>query len=182
VPIDQASHELWTLLGSEDTTIELELDEDYAIIFKVGNTGDMQAAGDMQFQYEVNGAGGMVDVNATSSNLRSAASGDTEDATSATERLGTSAESFTSSVLDEVDGLIATNITGHEEFELYFTFNLRSAELTEGGESIELRLTTGGADFDHTAVEPILITLPSFAEPPPAYIPVQQLTHRNRSI
>lgn len=180
-PIDQGQHELWTLLGSEDTTIELVLDDDYAIIFKVGNTGDMQAAGDFQMQYEVNGAGGMVDVNATSSNVRTAASGDTEDTTSTSERLSTSAETYITSVLDEVDGLIGQNCAGHEEHEFYFTFNLRGAELTEGGESIELRLTTGGADFDHTAVEPILITLPSFAEPPSAYTPVEQLTHRKRA-
>ena len=172
VPIDQGSHELWTLIGSEDTTIELVLDEDYAIILKVGNTGQMSASGDFQLQYEVNGAGGFADVNATSSNLRSAASGDTDAATSTSERLSTSSETFQNSVLDEVDGLIGTNVSGGNEHEFYITFNLRGAELTAGGESIELRLTTGGGTFDHTAVEPILITLPALAEPPGAYQPV----------
>ena len=171
-PITGGAHEAWTLLGSEDTTIELVLDDDYAIILKVGNSGEMSASGDYQLQYEVDGAGGFADVNATSSNLRSAASGDTENATATDERLSTSAQTYIGSVLDEVEGLIGTNIGGGNEFEFYFTFNLRGAELTAGAESIELRLTTGGVTFDHTAVSPILITLPALAEPPAAYLPL----------
>ena len=171
-PITGGAHEAWTLIGAEDTTIELVLDDDYAIIFKVGNTGQMQSAGDFQLQYEVNATGGFAAVNATSSNLRSAASGDTDDATSATERLSTSAQTFTLSTLDEVDGLNAANVGGGEELEFYFTFNLRGLDLTAGAESIELRITTGGATFDHTAVEPILITLPALSVPPGAYLPV----------
>ena len=165
-PITGAAHEAYTLLGSEDTTIELALDTDYAVIMKVGNTGDMAANGDWQLQYEKNGAGGFFDVNASSSNLRSAASGDADNATSGTERLATSAETFVNSTLDEGDGLQLGNVAGSSEKELYFTFNTRSAELTAGSETLELRLTTGGATFDHAAVEPIDITFPALAADP----------------
>ncbi len=158
-PISGGAHESYDLLGTVDTTIELEVDVGYCIIFKAGNTGDMQSAGDFQLQYEKNSTGGFVDVNATSSNLRTVATGDTEDATSTTERLGTSSETFINSVLDEVEGLIAANLAGHEELELYFAFEIRSADTT-GGDTFELRITTGGATFDHTAVEPIDVTIP----------------------
>ncbi len=146
-PITGAAHEAYSLVGSEDTSFELSLDTDYCIIIKVGNDGDMSAAGDFQLQVEID-VGGFNDVNATSSNFRSAASGDTEDATSTTERLGTSAETFQTSVLDEVQGLIGQNVGGHDEYEFYFAFNVRSAELS-GGESVEFRLTTGGSTFTH---------------------------------
>ncbi len=162
-PISGAAHEAYTLLGSEDTTIEAELDLGYCIIFKCGNTGDMQAAGDFQVQVDINGAASWNDVSASSSNVRTVATGDSEDATSTTERLGTSAETFQTSVLDEVEGLIGTNLSGHNEFEFYFAFEFRSADLTAGEETLEFRLTTGGATFPHTAVEPIDITLPALS-------------------
>jgi len=162
-PISGAAHEAYTLLGTVDTTIEAELDLGYCIIFKVGNTGDMASNGDFQVQVDINGAASWNDVNASSSNVRTVATGDTDDATSTTERLGTSAETFQTSVLDEVDGLQITNVTGHNEWEFYFAFEFRSADLTAGEETIEFRLTTGGATFPHTAVEPIDITLPALA-------------------
>lgn len=146
-PITGAAHEAYVLLGTEDVSFETELDTDYCIIVKVGNTGDMNQTGDFQLEVEIDG-GGFNPVNATSSNFRSTASGDTEDATSTTERLGTSAETFITSVLDEVEGLIATNVNGHEEQEFYFAFNVRSAELS-GGESVEFRLLSGGSTFPH---------------------------------
>ena len=160
-PISGSAHESYTLLGTEDTTIEAELDLGYCIILKVGNTGDMAANGDYQLQIEVNGTGGFANVDAGSSNVRVVATGDSDDATSTTERLGTSAETFQTSVLDEGDGLQVTNVSGHNEHEFYFAFEFRSADLTAGEETIEFRLTTGGSTFDHTAVEPIDITLPA---------------------
>ena len=147
-PITGAAHEAYVLVGAEDTDFSLKFDTDYAIIVKVGNTGEMSASGDYQLQVQIDG-GGFNDVNASSSNFRSAASGDTEDATSTTERLSTSAETFQTSVLDEVEGLIGTNITGGNEHEFYFCFNVRSAELSLTGHIIEFRLTTATATFPH---------------------------------
>ena len=147
-PITGAAHEAYVLLGTEDVSFELELDTDYCIIIKVGNDGDMTAGGTWQLQVEIDGAGGFADVNAASSNFRSTDSGDVDAATSATERLGTSAETFSNSELEEVDGAIGTNVGGGTEYAFYFAFNVRSAELS-GGESVEFRLTTGGATFTH---------------------------------
>ncbi len=163
-PITGAAHEAYALVGSEDTSFEITLDTDYCIILKVGNTGDMSSAGDFQLQYNVDGAG-WNDVNATSSNVRSAASGDTEDATSTTERLGTSAETFQTSVLDEVEGLIGTNLGGHDEYEFYFAINFRSAELG-GGESIEFRLLTGGSTFTHSVTPTATVPAGAIAASP----------------
>jgi hypothetical protein len=147
-PIIGAAHEAYVLIGAEDASIDLQFDTDYAIIIKVGNTGEMAANGDFQLQVQIDG-GGFNNVDATSSNFRSAVSGDTDAATSTTERLSTSAETFINSVLDDVDGLTSTNVSAAQEFEFYFTFNVRSAELSRNRHDIEFRLTTGGVTFPH---------------------------------
>lgn len=147
-PITGAAHEAYVLLGTEDVSFELDLDTDYCIIVKVGNDGDMSAQGVFQLEVEVDG-GGFNPVDDVSSNIRSTDSGDVDQAISTTERLGTSAETFINSVLDEVDGATRTNVGAGEEYEFYFAFNVRSAELS-GGESLEFRLLTGGATFTHT--------------------------------
>ncbi len=174
-PITGAAHEAYTLVGSEDTSFEITLDTDYCIIIKTGNDGDMSASGDYQVQIDIDGAASWNDVNATSSNVRSTASGDTDGATSTTERLGTSAETFTNSVLDEVDGLIGTNLGGHIEDEFYFAINFRSAELS-GGESIEFRLTTGGSTFTHN------VTLTATVAVPPSVFPYASFAQQRRDM
>lgn len=177
-PITGAAHEAYVLVGSEDTSFEITLDQDYCIILKVGNDGDMAANGDFQLQIDIDDAASWNDVNAASSNVRVAASGDADDATSATERLGTSAEAFQTSVLDELDGLTITGVGGHEEYEFYYAINFRSAELS-GGESIKFRLLTGGATFTHNVTP--TITVPT-AEPVFPYHIVKQKRRDMRAL
>jgi hypothetical protein len=173
-PITGAAHEAYALVGIEDQLFELALDTDYCIIVKVGNTGDMNATGDFQLQVQIDG-GGFNNVDATSSNIRTTGTGDIDDATSVTERLSTSAETFTGSVLDEGDGIITTACPGHQEFEHYYAFNVRSAELSATGHLLEFRLLRVGATFPHD--------LQLFAKTPapmPAYTPVPTFKQRFR--
>ena len=156
-PITGAAHEVYVLVGSEDASFEITLDTDYCLIVKVGNTGQMSASGDYQLEYNVDG-GGDNPVNATSSNVRVATSGDTDGATGTPERLGTSAETYQTSVLDDVDGLIGTNVGGGNEYEFYYALNFRSAELS-GGESITFRLLTGGATFTHDVTPTVTVEI-----------------------
>ena len=139
-PITGGAHEAWPLVGTLSTSYEGAVDTDYAVIFKLGNTGEMADNDDYQLQYDINASETWNNVNATSSFVRSAASGDTDDATSTTERLPViSGTTYDLSNLDEVDGLQIQNIGGLDSHEFYFTFNTRSAELS-GGDSIRFRL------------------------------------------
>ena len=79
-PITGAAHEAYTEVGSDDTSFEITLDTGYCVNLKIGNTGDMAANGDYQLQYDVNDSGSWNDVNASSSNVRVAVTGDTDDA------------------------------------------------------------------------------------------------------
>lgn len=149
-PITGAAHEAYTLVGSEDTSFEIVLDDDYCIIVKLGNDGGAGTLSSYQLEYNVDGAG-WNDVNATSSNVRAVDSGDTDNATSTTERLTTSARTFDTSRLDDSNGSIAIYILpADEETELYFAITFRSADLS-GGESIDFRLSaTDTITFDIT--------------------------------
>jgi len=138
-PITGAAHEAYTLVGVVDTSFEITLDVDYCLIIKVGNDGGLSTSNPYQLEYNVDG-GGWNDVNASSSNVRSAASGDTDNATSLVERLTTTSRSFLASGLDEVDGLRSFTIDENEDAELYYALTFRSADLS-GGESIDFRLT-----------------------------------------
>jgi hypothetical protein len=141
-PITGSAHESYTLVGTEDQSFEITLDADYCLIMKIGNDGDMAANLDYQLQYDIDDAGSWAPVNATSSNVRVAASGDTDGATSTSERLGTiSGHTYQTSVLEEVDGLIPDNIVNLQSFEFYYAITFRSADLS-GGETIKFRLAT----------------------------------------
>ncbi len=115
-PITGGAHEAYVEVGADDTPFEITLDTDYCINVKVGNTGDMSSSGDFQLQYDIDDAASWNPVNATSSNVRVAVTGDTDAATSTTERLPTSAETFHTSVLDDVDGLTGTNLGVPDEY------------------------------------------------------------------
>jgi len=138
-PVTGSAHEAYTLLGSEDTSLEITLDDDYCIIMKLGNDGDMALNNDFKLQYDIDGAASWADVSSTSNNVRVASTGDIDEATSTTERLGTSAETYVGSALDEVDGIVITNLAGGDEYEFYYAITFRSADLS-GGESITFRL------------------------------------------
>lgn len=146
-PITGAAHEAYALVGTEDASFELALDTDYCLIIKVGNDGGMSATGDFQLQLDIDTAG-FLNVDAASAGVRITDSGDVDAATGVPERLATSAETYQTSLLDEVDGIIPQNVSGGHEWEFYFAVNVRSAELS-GGEALEFRLLTGGATFTH---------------------------------
>ena len=173
-PITGGAHEAYTLVGTEDNSYEITLDSDYCLIVKVTNDGDMSATGDFQLQYDVDG-GGFNNVNATSSNVRSAASGDTDGATANTERLTSHSTQFIGSELDEVDALFATNLTGGVNREFYFAINFRSAELS-GGETITFQLLTGGSAFPTAHDVTPTATVPAAADPNTSELPSTSLT------
>jgi hypothetical protein len=141
-PIDGAAHEAWTLVGSEDTAYEVALDTGTALIIKIGNRGSAPADTlGLRLQMNVDAAG-WVDVTSVSNNVRGAPSGDTNTATSATERLTTSARTFDFSILGENTGKItpaAGAMSGDADIELYYAITFRSADLS-GGEQIQFRL------------------------------------------
>ena len=144
-PISGAAHEAYTLLGTESTAgFEITEDLGYCLIVKVENTGDMNWTTDMQLQFDLDGAESWVNVDATSSGIEVLATGDTDAATATTERLTADTETFDTSEVEEVDGLIATNVAGHSTRELYFALQFISAELS-GGETVTFRLNSGGA-------------------------------------
>ena len=151
-PITDLDHENWPLVGTVDNSFEVTLDTDYAIIIKIGNTGDMPENGDLQLQYNVDGAG-WNDVNSTSSNVRTTGSGDADGQTSATERLTTSARTFGTSEVDDVEGLNVSGITGGGDNEYYYAITFRSAELG-GGETITFKLVIGGSDPSSIDITP----------------------------
>jgi len=163
-PVTGAAHESYSLVGSEDTSFEVTLDTDYCLIMSLENTGDMAENGDFQLQYDVNG-GGFNNVDASSSNVRTAATGDTDDATSGTQQLSNNTETFVASFLDEGDGLQVANMPGHETNEYYFGIVFRSADLTAGSETITFRLLTGGSDSNTHSVVPTF-TAPALAAAP----------------
>jgi len=136
-PITGAAHEAYTLVGSEDTSFEIVLDDDYCLIIKWGNDGNT-ASVDARLQYNVDGAGWNA-VNGSSSNVRTVDSGDTDGATSGTERLTTSARTFAFTSLDEVDGELTFSGVTFSDIENYYAITFRSADLS-GGETITFRM------------------------------------------
>lgn len=145
---DNAAHESCTLLGSEDTGLEIpNLGTAFLLIVKIHNDGDMSASGDYRLQYNKDAAG-WNDVNAASSNIRTIAGQDTDGATGATERLTATAETFQTSVFDDGDSLIATNVGGGDDYEFYYSIEFRSAD-NSGGESYEFRVLSGGSTITH---------------------------------
>lgn len=163
-PITGAAHENWPLVGIEDTSFEITLDPvagdlDYALIVKIGNAGDTAVSQDYQLEYNLNG-GGWNAVNAASNVVQSTASGDTDNATSTTERLTTSARTFDLSVLDEVDGSLTQVWTANEDNELYYALTFLSDDL-DGLDEIEFRLTSPNTIFyDVTPTATVIITDP----------------------
>lgn len=138
-PITGSAHEAWTLVGTEDNSYEITLDDDYGLIIKISNRGGSDTGAETwQLEANVDGAG-WNDVTGASTNVRATASGDTDGATSATERLTTSARSFGGTVLDEVDGAVSDDAQAGNDYEYYFAITFRSADLS-GGESIDLRI------------------------------------------
>lgn len=165
-PITGAAHEAYILVGTEDVSFEITLDTDYCLIIKLENTGDMSQAGDFQLQYNVDAAG-FNDVNASSSNVRTVDSGDADNASSTTERLTAVSETFSESMLDDVDGLQGRNMSGHESAEYYYAINFRSAELS-GGETIIFQLLAGGSDTNtHSEVPTVTVPVVGITRSPP---------------
>lgn len=154
-PITGAAHEAWALVGTEDTSFEVTLDEDYALILKIVNNGGLDAPNQF-YQLECNvDSAGWNDVTAASSNVRVVGSGDTDNAQSSTERLTTSGNAFQGTILDEVDGTVGGVIQGDSDREIYYAITFRSADLS-GGESILLRAYAATfATYDITAAATI---------------------------
>lgn len=144
-PTTGAAHESYTLVGTEDVSFEIatsQLDVTHCLIIKIGNdgTGGSGSTEDWQLEYNVDG-GGWNDVNGSSSNVRSALTGDTDGAVSTTGRLTSSGRIFGFSLLDEVNGLVENRqLSGSVEDEYYWGIRFRSADLS-GGESITFRVT-----------------------------------------
>jgi len=140
-PITGAAHEAWTLVGSEDTSFEIVLDDDYALIVKLGNDGSASGFQGWQLEYNVDG-GGWNAVIDSSSNVRLTASGDVDGALSGTERLTASARTFQASILEEFGGAALSSISNADsDVERYYAITFRSVDLS-GGESIQFRVTT----------------------------------------
>ncbi len=148
---DNASHELCAFIADEDTSYEVPLADrgtSHLLVVKIHNDGDMAANGDFQLQYEKNSTGGFSDVNATSSNVRTIAGQDTDNATSSTERLTATAQTFVFSTFEDGDSLNAKNIGGGDDCEYYYSIEFRTAD-NSGGESYEFRVLHGGATMTH---------------------------------
>lgn len=143
-PITGAEHEAWPLVGSEDTSFEVERDTNIAIIVKLGNDGGQTGDNAIQLEYNVDG-GGWNPVTASSSNVRVGVSGDSSDELSGVERLTASGRTFQTSVIDEGNGKTRIVFDGDSDIEYYFAITFRSAELG-GGESIDFRIV-GDDDF-----------------------------------
>jgi len=150
-PTTGDAHEAWPLVGSEDTSFEItiaQLDVNHALIIKLLNAGDGVGSLAFQLEYNVDGGGwNPVDVN--SDNVRVSVSvGDSNGATSFTERLTAAAGTFDRSILEASDGSQIADLDNGEEQETYYAIIFRSADLG-GGETITFRLTTAGETVNY---------------------------------
>jgi len=160
--VDEADNNTAELLGTEDVSNNsLDLDQTYYIRIHVTNTGGMSANNvAYRLEYNVDGAG-WNDVTVTSGNVRALGGPDADGDPCSTELLTNDGGTFVSSGLYEESG-ITPNITLNpsEEMELCYSFQFRSAELSAGGENIDLRITDDGAIIDNYDVT-IEATMPS---------------------
>lgn len=122
------------------------VDTNYRIRFN-GTTGGM--AGNLTPQLEYNLAGaGWLDVNATSSVVRTFASGVVGDGTSTTEQLNQGG-TFVGGEFEGGDGLAAqlSGVSPGDEGEWEFCYQIRSVDVSDG-QDIELKITEAGSDWD----------------------------------
>jgi hypothetical protein len=138
---ESGSAELWK---TGDTVIEVNLDTIYLIRLDYEETAGNNHAGTIQLEYNVDGAG-WNPVNASSSNVRSAATANIADNAVTTDRLTVGdTQTFTAGTFDEVDGAAQGPNAGNlnnESTEMLYSVQFRSAELS-GGENVEFRITT----------------------------------------
>jgi len=131
--------------GDEDRGKALADDTVYLVRFLLQNiTSTSTLEPKLQYRKRTTSAGGYgswTDVNASSSNVRSAASSNITDDAVTTERMAGSG-TFVAGRYDEVNGAITTSVSvdAGEDTEFLFAIKVRSAEL-DWRNNIELRLT-----------------------------------------
>ncbi len=127
-----------------------DVDKNYRIRFGY-TVGGMD--GDITPQLEYNlASAGWVDVNATSSVVRSSASPNVADNATITEQLAQGKDFVANTTpnggFDEVDGIVSSqSLATTEESECEFCYQIRSADVVDA-QTLQLKITQAGSDFN----------------------------------
>ncbi len=167
---DNAAHESTTFAAAEDTALDVdvatELGIGFNLVVKLGNEGAVSEDDDFQLQYNKNG-GGWNNIGSVSSNVRSFDGQDSDQATSATERLSATPETHQGSVYNDNGGLqpgvITTNIADGNSYEFYYCVEFRSGENT-AGDSYQFRILAGAEAITQDVIPSASITSAAVAD------------------
>jgi hypothetical protein len=143
---DNADLELATSKASINVGWIQAVDENFRIRFLIQETGgNPEDDIELQLQYELNATGGFVNVNATSSVVRSSASPEFVDEDDTAQLIGSG--TFVVGNADEVDGLTGTDLNidfgGSDETEVVFCVQIRAVDVVDN-DTIQLRVVDGG--------------------------------------
>lgn len=145
---DDGNETTATWKAAQNTAWVQPVDVNFRVRFKVQNDTAAISNLDVKLQYNKNGAG-WVDVNATSSVVRSSASANVADQANLTEQLTGGTGTFIGATsFDEVNGSCGGNsldVTSTGKFEHEFCVQVRSADVV-GGDVIQLRTINDDAE------------------------------------
>ena len=154
------------IIGSIDNDISRGVDDTFQIRIEVNVTG-MAANVQGQLRYQLNGSGGYIEVNATSSVIRSSAGAVTEDEDTTSRLSGPLA--FVSGFVDEVDGIMLNSVnvdnSPAEETEFLWSITIRSGDVVDT-DFIDLRCYHATAALESYSITPrITVTVGSAIAP-----------------
>lgn len=103
-----------------------------------------------QLQYDLNGANSWIDVNATSSTVRSSISGNFAEGDDTTQQIGAGTFISPNNGMDEDEGLAGEamdmDFAGNDECEAEYSFQVRSADVNDL-DTLDLRVVNAGAAY-----------------------------------